>query len=939
MGNANTGRTPKKKGVLRGLFSFGSDDGADREEAAPRTGISLRNRFSALDPVASPTEAIPPKISEDVPSPDIAKEKKVIHTSAVRSIRFSDRIGFPMDTGTDDNYDRSITFDDDGYDEEEEISETAERYVEERCDPVFEPEEEYAETDVPEMCEAEGHEEEVYDIGTTELPEEDPVVTMPSEYEGTYADTDTEEITEYVQNEAADTVEEITENIQNRTADVTEDTPAVVRTVSPNDDFDGGYDFLPRRNTSGSSAVNRVTEAPIRTEVPVRAEAPIRVEVVPDRDVRAEVAAVPVRQEASTSLEERMRARHAGMQQRRSSEIQADAPVQHECMSRTSLLDKVTRERSSVKSVSELIRCTEVKDPAVTPTAMSEPEEMEECVAEVSVERAVPRTDHTTYDHMLDEMTVEEAVIENITDADTPDIRDTEYEFTDGTADAEDVTAYEDDVAETVADIEAEMTVDTMSEAEIIAEEVTEHIEAEAVTDVEEMDISGSFIEIEEITADYEAITEEDAQAEVITECEVISIEDDVIEYEAMIEVGEEISDAGTEIVVTDAEVETEVTEDIEAGTEIVSIEDAVVESETRIVEDIEEENDTIAETEITADIGAEYGTVAETEIIERIIAEMAADAEAKAIADAEVETEVTADIEADYEAVEDADVEYETVAENEIIERIIAEMVADAEAKAIADAEVETEFTADIEVDYETVEDAEIRYETVDVEAEYETAEDIDGTDVAVSSAEAEVIVAECDVREIVAETDILAEEDGYALLNEIYDDAPVLEDVDDESRFDDAERQALALSYGVIVDNEVVPTADVRSFIMLEGTNVPEDVPEEMPQVDEAPVVAEDMQMIALAERVPEVTAPVERIREEPALEEDVQEHDIAEVTSDAPEILYATPEITAQDIPDDVRDTEDDMPDNVFGICFSFISEENTSSSTSVNFVWGQ
>jgi len=118
MGDANNGRASKGKGVLGGFFKRVAGGKDDVKESTPRTGTSLKDRFSKLKPNAVPTDGGQQRTLDDIHAPDDDVEVKVIHTSAARSARFSDRVGLEIDQG-EDTFERTISFEepDDEYED------------------------------------------------------------------------------------------------------------------------------------------------------------------------------------------------------------------------------------------------------------------------------------------------------------------------------------------------------------------------------------------------------------------------------------------------------------------------------------------------------------------------------------------------------------------------------------------------------------------------------------------------------------------------------------------------------------------------------------------------------------------------------------------------------------------------------------------------------
>ncbi|MCL2890388.1 MAG: hypothetical protein FWF40_00665 [Methanomassiliicoccaceae archaeon] len=115
MGDASTSRASKGKGVLGGLLRRVTGGKNESKEETARTGVSLKDRFSALRG-AAPTDPVPhqQKTLDDIHGPD-ETDVKVIHTSAARSMRFSDRVGMEPCA---DPFERRISFDENDDDHE-----------------------------------------------------------------------------------------------------------------------------------------------------------------------------------------------------------------------------------------------------------------------------------------------------------------------------------------------------------------------------------------------------------------------------------------------------------------------------------------------------------------------------------------------------------------------------------------------------------------------------------------------------------------------------------------------------------------------------------------------------------------------------------------------------------------------------------------------------
>jgi len=115
MGDASTSRASKGKGVLGGLLRRVTGGRNESKEETTRTGVSLKDRFSALRG-AAPTDPVPhqQRTLDDIHGPD-ENDVRVVHTSAARSMRFSDRVGMEPCA---DPFERRVSFDE-GYDDHE----------------------------------------------------------------------------------------------------------------------------------------------------------------------------------------------------------------------------------------------------------------------------------------------------------------------------------------------------------------------------------------------------------------------------------------------------------------------------------------------------------------------------------------------------------------------------------------------------------------------------------------------------------------------------------------------------------------------------------------------------------------------------------------------------------------------------------------------------
>ncbi|MDR0334512.1 MAG: hypothetical protein LBH69_01325, partial [Methanomassiliicoccaceae archaeon] len=575
MGDANTSRTSKGKGVLGGLVgSLKRATGGKKEETAtaPRTGVSIRERFSALRPNAAPTDAVPPKMSEDIPDPDSGKDVKVIHTSTVRSsgsVRFSERIGLAVGSEAEEGYDRKITFEDGDrrvIEDIDDIGDTAEAGITETVPDAAVPEETAAEVrDVVEI--------DVVDdtgsisaviapaatvadkAGTKAAAEEKrPLLELrksPAEEKRAAAETKVAaeekrplfEIKKTVVEEKRTVAEvkapaeeriaaEVKVPVEEKTAvpetiqETVKEEPAAA-VAAPNDAFDDGYDFLPRRSLSDRILGKQAKPA-------------------------KEAAPAPEPKKESTALAERMKVKNKDKGPRKHTEVQVDAPVRHEAVARTSLLDRVLHKKEPAKSVSEVISETEMR-PVPETAAPAVPEEIEECDAEVSVAASAaaetaPEVTFVPVREEIPEEYVPSAEIGMPEEVTEPPAAYVEIEAEE-IAEVPEIAEAEapEDIPEASAEIEAE----EIAEAPVIADieapedipEASVEIEAEEVIEVPEIAVTEAAEEVPEAYVEIEAEevievpeTAEIEIAEEVTEPPAAYVE---VEAEEVIEVPE----------------------------------------------------------------------------------------------------------------------------------------------------------------------------------------------------------------------------------------------------------------------------------------------------------------------------------------------------------------------------------------------------------------
>jgi hypothetical protein len=226
-----------------------------------------------------------------------------------------------------------------------------------------------------------------------------------------------------------------------------------------------------------------------------------------------------------------MKAKHTDTVPKKMSEIQADGPVRHEGVFRTSLLERVTREKAPGKSVSDVI--FEAEQRAEAGKAVTRAYEMiEECDAEVSTaaiatDSAVrentfskeAETEEYPYPMDAEAECADDQVIQEIRFDEVPEV---EEEITEAMIDIE--TETEEKVAEEISYIVAETEAEIEIEAEIEEElaedihDVVAEIEANVIRniieDIEDKVITGIITEME---ADVVRGIVEDIEDKVIT--------------------------------------------------------------------------------------------------------------------------------------------------------------------------------------------------------------------------------------------------------------------------------------------------------------------------------------------------------------------------------------------------------------------------------------
>ncbi|MDR0778367.1 MAG: hypothetical protein LBE48_02880 [Methanomassiliicoccaceae archaeon] len=761
MGDISISIASKGKAVIGGLLKRVTGDKPDKgEEAAPRKGVSLKNRFSVLRPSAAPTDPVPQKRSEDLPDPDGNKEVKVIQTSSARASRsasLSERIGLSASSGAEDSFERRISFEDVRGEEEEE------EYGTISGDDAGSPKKPQDHTVFDEEAEESVHEAAAAEDRTVDRMPAEQVKDNRTVAPAAVADdvrTELKEIPNFdvkAQPRAEPKIELKTEPKAEPKAEIRKETEPVrkaetkaVPAALSDDDCDG-YDFLPKRSVSERIAA-KVDEVRSRPKAQTNAGA--------KQTVKKEEP------KKASWLSEKLSTRQKTTVPAKSAEEQLDGPVQHEYAKRTSLLERVTREKATGRSVSEVIRETE-QSPAAKEDIVSAAEDIEEYDADVSI-HAEPyvMTDPVLTEEEKNEPAAEAAVLNE---------------------------------PETIVSGTIEENTETITEAAArplnrnaaIAEEASE-IEIEpAILEAVEAIFSGSDdadAEIEDVAA--ELVAEEETFIELTPETAEVSVPE-CAEADAEIEdVIAEIADISEE---TDAEIEdvvaeiAEISEETEMRTEdSIAAEDPVIEEfiDAAIIRWTSEAEDKAIETALAEDIAAMAAEVA-AETHDIVVMPTAAFAVVPYEAAAEIKT---------VEMIADAPVENVSS-----IEEKVSEVTADEITVGEIAAEENIIATAADEITIcRTLADA------ADEMAAHTgpTAWPIVETAAAELAAEMhEVIVPAAEPVELAAET--------YDMVKEIENDAPAQEVCDTDT--EDAENDVLALLHGVIVDGGISPAADV--------------------------------------------------------------------------------------------------------------------------------
>ena len=507
------------------------------EETAPRSGVSLRDRFSALNPNAVPTDALPRRFQDNVQNPDGNKKAEVIHTSTVRSsgsVRFSDRLGLAV-ASESRSFERRIPFYEDSYDEEESCTSSSEGAAETVADTVSESkygignrvifEEEamvpFVADNAAEICEEMNVPETVTEMPHGDDNEYDAIAevaradVMPDSEENIRAEENYDIAAEEVH-----TAEQTGDAIQHTEHTIQQEQEVMTQTAKAecsHDDFDD-YDFLPRRGSASTvrSAVQAAESVPVTVPVPMAeteepvnemisaesTEMPEEIMISAQPAVQAEQIITPseiqqpVTEVREATLAERLKARLSDVAQpKKQTEVQTDEPIYHK--SRSSLLEKAMS-RLMKKGDPNPMQNSEQNETNATKMSLAGCGATEECITDVSHD--LPVADEIMSQIAVDDE-AEAAVCEEITEADAKhsDLTETgpsiiiEAEVTEEATghSTEDITECEDTIFETDAITDNVTACDEMvPEAEMVEwlmqdaperEELMSEAEAETV--------------------------------------------------------------------------------------------------------------------------------------------------------------------------------------------------------------------------------------------------------------------------------------------------------------------------------------------------------------------------------------------------------------------------------------------------------------------------
>ncbi|MDR2866210.1 MAG: hypothetical protein LBV13_02255 [Methanomassiliicoccaceae archaeon] len=603
MGDANSSIASKGKELLGGLIRRVKGEKPDTDDTASRTGISLRNRFSAIEPVAAPTDAVPQKKSERISDPDAGRDVKVIHTSAARAseTRFSSRMGLPV-PDTDDTFERRISFDDEPDGEEEDTPTVYEVPAVIQYEQSFDLREEGPPEEKGYVPDARAFQDETARRAPVPF-EVMPTVREPAAemMETRKAEVPKEPAkTRPAENVRRETTAEKAEVKRTEAPKEPAKTRPAEKEVRASDDYDG-YDFLPKR------CVSERISAMIVKAVQKEPKAPPKAATVQETAVKQEaVKQEPPVEKKSTLLAEKLRSRQPQQAPlKKPAEVQLDGPTQHEDMSRSSLLSKVRSDRTTSKKVSEVIRNSEQR--GLKEDVMTHQTTIEECEAEISVSEVriaaasvISQVPDSGHEDIIKDDAVLQAEIEVCRStavcgdiAETRELHDeTVRRMTEIHEEAAEIISETAEIVPAIAEVTYEIPAEAedVKAVEVIEVNITE---AEDLRDAEIVDAGITDDNVPDATAEAIEIIEVNiTEAEDLRDADVIEIETAVMESAPMPAEAEDIGAAEViELDLTEAE-------DL-MDADVIGIEAAVTDSVPEMTAEIIPEGSAIPEATI----------------------------------------------------------------------------------------------------------------------------------------------------------------------------------------------------------------------------------------------------------------------------------------------------------------------------------------------------